>query len=149
MSKLYAALFVMLLGMSPSPVQGQSALELLQSIRQGGSWVRIPVVRGEGTLLTPLIPTLGVTLAGCAQVYPGLSGRWDIEVRDPLGDGLIEESVQGGEPVTFNYTTGPQAQLSLKAQWSEARDTTLLLWVGLALPGREQEACEPVYGSGP
>jgi hypothetical protein len=142
MSKLYAAWFVMLLGMSPSPVQGQSALELLQSIS-------IPVERGEGTLLTPLIPTLGVTLAGCAQVYPGLSGRWDIEVRDPLGDGLIEESVQGGEPVTFNYTTGAQAQLSLKAQWSEARDTTLLLWVGLALPGREQEACEPVYGSGP
>jgi hypothetical protein len=42
------------------------------------------------------------------------------------------------------------AQLDVKVRWSEPRDTTLLVWVGLDRPGRPKgDSCEPVYGSGP
>ncbi|MDA0311160.1 MAG: hypothetical protein O2992_03470 [Gemmatimonadetes bacterium] len=141
-------LVVLLLGGAPGPASGQSVVELLQSVRQGGGWVRIPIEGGQGMLLTSAIPTLGLTLVGCMQVYPGHSGRWDITARDPLGDGLLEASVPGGEPVTFRYQTGQRAQLSVDVRWSEPRDTTLLLWVGLETPGQEGDSCAPVFGSG-
>ena len=125
-------------------------LDLLQSLRGGGGWVHIPIEAGIGTLRTNPLPTLGLTLRGCAQVYVGHSGRWTIQARDPLGDGEIDVEVAGGEPVHFSYTTGQQAQLTLSARWSEARDTTLLMWVGLETrAGPERDACTPVYGDGP
>jgi len=146
---LTPVLFVLLLGGAPRPANGQSIVELLQSVRQGGGWVRIPVEGGKGTLLTSAVPTLGLTLVGCMQVYPGHSGRWDITARDPYGDGLLEANVPGGEPVTFRYQTGQRAQLSVEVRWSEPGDTTLLIWVGLETPGQDRDSCAPVYGSGP
>ena len=138
----------LLLMARPAPVEAQSALDLLQSVSRGGGWVRIPIQSGKGALLTPPIPTFGVTLTGCMQVYPAFSGVWDITARDPLGNGLLEASVPAGQPVNFSYQTGPQAQLSVEVEWSEPRDTTLLVWVGLATPGRDRDPCEPVYGTG-
>ena len=43
--------------------------------------------------------------------------------------------------------TGRRAQLSVEARWSEARDTTLVVWVGLETPGQQRDVCEPIYGT--
>jgi hypothetical protein len=90
-----------------------------------------------------------LTIAGCVQVYAGHSGRWDIVARDSLGDGRMEAEVIGGEPVPFRYEARERAQLTVEARWSEPRDTTLLLWVGLHTPGRTRDVCEPAYGGIP
>ena len=40
-----------------------------------------------------------------------------------------------------------QAQVDGKFSWSEARDTTLMLWVGVALAGsKNRSLCQPKYG---
>jgi hypothetical protein len=38
-----------------------------------------------------------------------------------------------------------KAQLDFSFRWSEARDTTLAVWLGLAVGRTQREACEPVY----
>ncbi len=93
------------------------------------------------------MPTGGLTLSGCLQVYAGISGRWELEARDVLGEGHLEASVAGGESVPFTYRTGARGQLQVDARWSEPRDTTLLLWVGLGAAGASgRDPCQPVYG---
>jgi len=143
------ALAVLVLALSPSTGRGQSILDLLQSIKDGGGWVYIPIEAGRGTWVSQPLPTMELTLTGCMQVYAGHSGRWSIHARDPLGDGNLEASVTGGERVPFRYRTGRRAQLSVDARWSEARDTTLVVWVGLETPGQQRDVCEPVYGTAP
>ncbi|HSG07887.1 MAG TPA: hypothetical protein VLA36_06005 [Longimicrobiales bacterium] len=144
---LAPALAALMLAASPSAGSGQSIFDLLQSIKDGGGWVYIPIEAGRGTWVSGPVPTMELTLKGCMQVYAGQSGRWDIRARDPLGDGSLEAIVTGGERVPFRYVTGPRAQLSVEARWSEARDTTLVVWVGLETPGQQRDVCEPVYGS--
>jgi len=57
--------------------------------------------------------------------------------------------VEPGEPVEFSYTTGTLSRLTVEARWSEARDTTLLVWIGLETrTPRRPDACVPVYGNG-
>jgi hypothetical protein len=132
---------------SPGRLAGQSMLDLLQTIEEGGGWVHIPIQAGQGSLLTSALPTVGLTLSGCMQVYAGHAGRWHIRARDALGEGRLDVSVAGGEHVPFRYRTGLRSQLSVEARWSEARDTTLLVWVGLEAPGRQRDVCAPIYGS--
>jgi len=144
-----SVLAILLLVAFPLGARAQSILDLLQSIRQGGGWVAIPIEGGRGSWSSPVIPTMELTLAGCMQVYAGHSGRWDIVARDSIGDGRIEADVIGGEHVPFRYEAGERAQLTVEARWSEPRDTTLLLWVGLQIPGRKQDVCEPAYGGVP
>ncbi|HKJ03921.1 MAG TPA: hypothetical protein VJ997_15750 [Longimicrobiales bacterium] len=142
-----SALAVAALVASPAAAHGQSILDLLQSIRDGGGWVYIDVEGGRGTWVSHALPTLELTLAGCMQVYAGQSGRWDIRARDALGDGTLEARVTGGERVPFRYRTGARSQLVVEARWSEARDTTLVVWVGLETPGQQRDVCEPIYGT--
>ena len=52
----------------------------------------------------------------------------------------------GGERVPFRYRTGRRAQLSVDVRWSEPRDTTLVVWVGLETPGQQRDVCDPIYG---
>ena len=139
-------LALLLLGAAPAAARGQSILDLLQSIRDGGGWVYIDVEGGRGTWVSSALPTMELTLTGCMQVYAGHSGRWDIRARDALGDGTLEANVAGGERVPFRYRTGRRAQLAVDARWSEARDTTLVVWVGLETPGSQRDVCEPIYG---
>lgn len=146
MRLLAPALAALLLGATPVAACGQSILDLLQSIRDGGGWVYIDVVGGRGTWVSSALPTMELTLTGCMQVYAGHSGRWDIRARDALGDGTLDANVAGGERVPFRYRTGRRAQLNVDARWSEARDTTLVVWVGLETPGQRRDVCEPVYG---
>jgi hypothetical protein len=142
------ALAVTALGLgSAAPVGAQTLADLLASLRQGGGWVSVPIEDGEGVVSSVAVPTAGLTLTGCVQVWGGHSGRWDIEARDVLGEGHLEAEALPGEPVPFTYKAGLRSQLEAKFRWSEPRDTTLLLWVGLARPGQDQrESCEPTTG---
>jgi hypothetical protein len=147
-SLLAIALTLALAVAAPRPVQAQGAAGLLRSIQQGGGWVAIPIEDGSGTLRTDTIPTLGLTLAGCVQVWPGHSGEWTIQARDPVNGGHLDATAEPGQGVPFSYRTGMRSLLDVNVRWSEPRDTTLLLWVGLdGVPGRS-DACEPVYGGG-
>ena len=138
---------VLALCLLPATVRAQQGGGLLESIQRGGGWVAIPVTAGSGSIRTDTVPTLGLTLAGCVQVWPGHSGEWTIEARDPVNDGRIDATAVPGEGVPFSYRTGLRSLLDVEVRWSEPRDTTLLLWVGLAGMGRtEREACTPAYG---
>lgn len=149
MRKTPVVLALILLAASPSDGASQSMFELLQSLRNGGGWVTIPIEAGTGSLVTDELPTLGLTLEGCVQVYAGHSGRWNIRAHDALGEGRLDAEVEAGEPVRFSYTTGSRAQLTVEARWSEPRDTTLIVWVGLETSlAQDRDSCVPVYGGG-
>lgn len=143
-SLLLTLAFGMAATLLPAPAHAQAAGDLLRSIRQGGSWISIPVSDGSGTLRTDTVPTLGITLAGCLNVWGGHSGEWTIEARDPVNGGRLEATARPGEGVPFSYRTGLRSLLDVRVRWSEPRDTTLLVWVGLEGAGRD--ACAPVYG---
>ena len=132
----------------PGDLQAQGLLELLQSIRQGGGWVSIPVAGGEGSLRTVAVPVGGLSLSGCVQVWVGNSGRWSLRAQDVLSDERLDVSVVPGESTPFSYAPGPRSQLQVDVRWSEPRDTTLFLWIGLETPNQgERDPCKPVYGS--
>jgi hypothetical protein len=137
-----------LLAATPSVVAAQSLLDVLAAVRQGGGWVGIPIERGRGKVLTRALPAAGMELSGCMQVWHGHSGRWDIRAADTYTSQRLEARVVSGEPMPFAYETGAWAQLDVEVRWSEPRDTTLLLWVGLERRGRSaRDPCVPVYGS--
>ncbi len=108
--------------------------------------MRVSVEGGEGSLRTVSLPVGGLSLTGCMQVWGGHSGSWDIRARDLYSEGAFDFLVRPGEPRSFAYQTGTQAQLQVDVRWSEPRDTTLLLWVGLDSPRVRRDPCEPVYG---
>lgn len=133
----------------PAPLSGQGMVDLFQALRNGGAWVGIPIEDGVGRVSTATLPTLGMTLRGCGQVYGAHTGRWAIQARDSLGKGRLDVEVRPGEPVKFSYTTGTLSRLTVEARWSEARDTTLLVWIGLETRNpRRPDACVPVYSKG-
>ena len=135
--------------LAPARLSAQSILDLLETIRTGGGWVEIPIRHGRGTLDTRTLPTGGMKLEGCMQVYAGHTGRWELHARDPLGDGALDVTVKPGEPRPFSYATGSQGRLHVEARWSEPRDTTLLVWVGLKSPLQpRRDPCAPEYGNG-
>jgi hypothetical protein len=147
MSKTLTAFALTLAAFLPTPLSGQSMIDLLQALRDGGTWVGISIEDGVGSVSTVTLPTLGMTLRGCGQVYGAHTGRWAIQARDSLGGGRLDLEVEPGEPVEFSYTTGTVSQLTVEARWSEARDTTLLVWIGLETGNpRRPDACVPVYG---
>lgn len=149
MSKKLTVLTLASAAFLPTPLSGQGMIDLLQALRNGGTWVGIPIEDGVGSVSTATLPTLGMTLRGCGQVYGAHTGRWAIQARDSLGGGRLDVEVEPGEPVEFSYTTGTVSQLAVEARWSEARDTTLLVWIGLETRDpRRPDACIPVYGKG-
>jgi hypothetical protein len=131
----------------PAQARSQTLLDLLASIRQGGGWIDVPVQGGKGSLLTPVIPTGGLDVNGCFRVWGGHSGLWDFDVRDTQGDARLQRSALPDQAVPFRHATGPLAQLNVQVRWSEPRDTTLLLWVGLRTPNLTRDPCQPIYGS--
>lgn len=132
---------------APEPASAQSVSDLLASVQRGGGWVSVPIRAGTGKVSTATIPTMGLTVAGCVQVWNGHTGEWDIEARDAISDGSLAVSARPGESVPFSYTAGMRSQIDIDIAWSEPRDTTLFLWVGLARPNQPPEAtCEPQDG---
>jgi hypothetical protein len=143
----FAFLLVPLLLFVPAAARGQSLLDLLAGIRQGGGWLDIAIERGRGSLVSATLPTAGLDVSGCLRVWGGHSGTWDIRVRDLQGTGRLETVALPDQPVRFAYATGALAQLDLKVQWSEPRDTTLVVWVGVGRGGGAgaRDPCQPVY----
>jgi len=130
----------------PSPVRAQGVSEIMVGIRDGGGWVSIPIENGRGTFRTVTLPTAGATLEGCVTVWHGHSGRWEIEARESVADSVLLFEAEPGIGVPFAHTFGMRAQIDFHFRWSEPRDTTLMLWVGLEQRGgNEREACEPSY----
>lgn len=147
-----AALSVALLcGATPAEAQ---VLDLLRAISDGGSWVKLPVEDGRVTYRSPALPVVGIAVKGCVRIWHGNSGSWTLRARDLLGDAKLAVTTEPDKPVKFDYKAGFQAQLDLEVEWSEAGDTDLYIWVGLALqedPSEEEkkdgederDICEP------
>ena len=57
-----------------------------------------------------------------------------------MGDDELDITAVPGAPVKFDYKAGFQAQLDVNIEWSEPRDTTLFMWVGLAVQGNQDRA---------
>ena len=120
-----------------APAEGQ-LIHLLKAIGNGGSWISLPVEKGRATLRSPVVPLAGMALNGCLHVWTGHSGKWTVRAEDTLGDEKLEFVAEPGKPVRFDYEGGFRAQLDLDVRWSEPRDTTLFMWIGLARGKREE-----------
>lgn len=139
------ALSVALAALLPSGAGAQGIADVLEAVRVGGGWITIPIRNGRATLTTVALPSAGRTLKGCMEIWPGHSGSWRLKVIDTYGNGRIEAEARPADDIPFTYTTGMLAQLEVDVRWSEPRDTTLMVWVGLESPRRERNPCEPVY----
>ena len=136
----------LLLAAAPAILPAQSIADVLGAMRRGGGWIQIPVVAGRGELTTAAIPAVGLRLRGCMEIYFLHSGRWEIDIRDTYGNGGLQADVRPGEDIPFTYEPGAMAQLDISVRWSEPRDTSLTVWVGLGSADGERDPCEPVYG---
>jgi len=129
---------------APSGARAQSVQEVLATIRNGGGWVTVPIEDGRGTASTVMLPTMGMTLSGCLNVWEGHSGDWRIRARDTIAEDSLSVRSTPGRGVHFAHEFGVRAKLEFEFEWSEPRDTTLYLWVGLDReddgPG---ESCTP------
>lgn len=128
----------------PASLQGQTLTDLFRALRAGGGWVEIPVEAGAGSVDTGLVPTAGIALSGCARVWSGHSGEWEIRAEDVVAERVIDARLGPGESVRFSHEAGMRARLRVDVRWSEPRDTTLVLWIGLDRKGEATgAACEP------
>lgn len=140
---------LLLVAVMAGPTEGRAQAisgiqEVMATIRKGGGWVTVPIEGGHGTISTTLLPTMGLTLAGCVNVWGGHSGRWQIRARDTIAEDSLTVASVPGRGVPFEHAFGLRSQIEFDFEWSEPRDTTLFLWVGLDreddAPG---ESCRP------
>jgi hypothetical protein len=125
----------------------QVVSEVMAGLREGGGWVSIPIEDGYGTFSTVTLPTAGMTLKGCLNVWHGHSGSWTVEAHERLRDVIVTLDAEPGIGVPFEHEFGMRAQIDFDFRWSEPRDTTLMLWVGVDFFGEGgDDSCEPVYG---
>lgn len=128
----------------PGASHAQGVEEVLATIRNGGGWVSVPIEAGQGTASTVMLPTLGLRLSGCVSVWEGHTGEWRIRAHDTVAEDTVSVASTPGQNVRFSHEFGMRSQLEFDFAWSEPRDTTLFLWVGLDReddgPG---EACTP------
>ena len=74
------------------------------------------------------------------------SGSWTLTATDLVSQQELEITAEPGEGGLFAHTFGMQAQIDFDFEWSEPRDTMLLMWVGLNMGGEgKPESCEPRY----
>lgn len=140
-----AAVTAVLLSAAPASAQGIGAV--LGAMAQGGGWIQIPIERGNGSLLSAALPSVGLEIAGCMQIWAGHSGSWTVSVEDTYGNGDLNAEAEPGDDIPFSYSPGAWAQLKVDVAWSEPRDTTLLVWVGVE-GSASRDPCDPVYGTG-
>lgn len=124
-------------------LQAQVSPEILQVLQQGGAWVALAIEDGVGSFQSGPVPTLGIQLRGQLRIWEEHTGSWHVVMRDlaraedPV---ILERLMVPGEPVDFDYQTGMLGQIQIDVRWSEARDTTLRVWVGTELTPGESEA---------
>ncbi len=129
----------------PVPAEGQVA-QLLKAVSSGGSWIRLPVEGGQASYRSPVIPLAGMAFNGCVKIWERHSGSWTISARDGLGEARLDVTAAPGESVTFDYRAGFQARLDVDIEWSEPRDTTLFVWVGVSAQTNQdtgRDICQP------
>lgn len=124
-------------------LQAQVSPEILQVLQQGGAWVALPIEDGVGSFQSQPVPTLGIQLKGHLLIWAEHTGSWHVVMRDlaraedPV---ILERLMVPGERVDFDYQTGMLGQIQIDVRWSEARDTTLRVWVGTELTPGEPDA---------
>lgn len=130
------------------PVSGSAQViaDVMGIVRDGGGWVGVPITGGVGSYSSGVLPAMGMSINGCVQVAPEHTGEWEIEAKDRMSDAELLLSAQPGIGVPFAHTFGLQTQIDFEIRWSEPRDTTLVLWVGLGL-GRDGASCQPGDGA--
>ncbi len=132
----------------PAPAEGQIA-QVLEAVNSGGSWIRLPVEGGHASYRSPAFPLAGMAFDGCVKIWERHSGSWTISARDAMGDARLDVTAAPGEPVRFDYKAGFQAQLEVDVEWSEPRDTTLFVWVGVSTAmnqDADRDICQPPPG---
>ena len=124
-------------------LQAQVSPEILQVLQQGGAWVALPIEGGVGSFQSQPVPTLGIQLEGHLRIWEEHTGSWHVVMRDlaraedPV---ILERLMVPGERVEFDYQTGMLGQIQIEVRWSEARDTTLRVWIGTELTPGESDA---------
>lgn len=143
-ASLALALVAILLA-APMGAHAQTVSNILSGMRDGGGWVGIPIEGGEGSYSTVRLPTARMTLDGCVHVWYGHSGKWTIEARDSITESTLVIAAEPGVGVPFSHKFGMRAKIDFDFRWSEPRDTTLLLWVGVDLDGEggDPPVCDP------
>jgi hypothetical protein len=116
---------------------------VMAAIRNGGGWVSVDIRGGRGAAATLPLPTMGMTLSGCVNVWEGNSGRWRIFARDVIAEKSVETNSVPGQGVPFTHEFGLRSQLEVQFLWSEPRDTTLFLWVGVGDAESDPDVCVP------
>ena len=127
----------------PAALDAQALDGVMAAIRNGGGWVSIDIVKGRGSASTLPIPTMGMNLKGCVRVFDGHSGRWQIRAHDTIAGDTIEVVSIPGQGVPFAHEFGLRTQLEVEFIWSEPRDTTLFLWVGVGDAVADPGVCTP------
>lgn len=132
----------------PASAEGQIA-QVLKAVNSGGSWIQLPVEGGRASYRSPAFPLAGMAFDGCVKIWERHSGSWTISARDAMGDARLDVTAAPGEPVRFDYKAGFQAQLEVDIEWSEPRDTTLFVWVGVSTAINQEtdrDICQPPPG---
>jgi hypothetical protein len=135
-----------------APVSAQSAGsagvgQIMMGLTAGGGWVGIPIEGGKGSFSTVTVPTAAMSIAGCVNVWWGHSGSFEIRAHESVLGSNLRISAEPGVGVPFEHDFGMTAQVDIEFEWSEPRDTTLMLWVGLDPTLESPEAaCEPDHG---
>lgn len=143
MRLVLTALSVLVLTL-PSPARGQAIAQVMTGIRDGGGWIAIPIVKGHGTFSTVTLPTAAMSLSGCVNVWYGHSGAWVIGAHERVLGSRLTIEAEPGVGVPFDHDFGMTAQVDFDFRWSEPRDTTLMLWVGLDGRGQtDRDPCDP------
>ncbi len=115
-------------------LQAQIPPEILQAMERGGAWIALPIEAGVGSFQSESVPTFGIRLQGHLRIWEEHTGSWHVAVRDLARDAdraVLERLMTPGERVDFDYRTGMLGQVRIDVRWSEARDTTLRVWVGV------------------
>ena len=124
-------------------LEAQVSPEILQVLQQGGAWVTLPIEAGVGSFQSGPVPTLGIQLRGHLRIWEEHTGSWHVVMRDLARDAdlaILERLIVPGERVDFDYQTGMLGQIRIDVRWSEARDTTLRVWLGTEVtPGETLE----------
>jgi len=126
-----------------TPLEGQALDGVMAAIRNGGGWVSVDIRGGRGSVATLPLPTMGMKLSGCVTVSERNSGRWRIRATDLVQNTTLETNSVPGQGVPFTHDFGLRSQLQVEFLWSEPRDTTLLLWVGLGDAEGDPDICVP------
>ncbi len=149
---LLAALPVLAVTASPEAAAGQAQggtdlRGLLSGLRNGGGWINVPIEDGLGSFSTGTLPTAAMSIAGCVNVWSGHSGTFEIRAHESVLGSNLRIEAEPGVGVPFEHDFGMTAQVDFAFEWSEPRDTTLILWIGID-PTLEapEEACEPDRG---